>query len=294
MLNLQVTEAYPIGQVSSSRKLDRGNSAETYQIQSEKGSFILKSMATLKEAEFEYRLHEHLKKVDHLRVPKIHLTSNHHFAVLIESTYFQLQSFIPSTVDTPSIANWVDAFFRLQKGLASFEWKESDRLDRFSLEDTWKQVYQSWKAHSIKELEWLEQTVAELSVFDNLKPSWIHGDLGKWNTLYNGRDEQLAFIDFGEARRGHPYFDFAALLTSYAPNPQDTILFHPYLNEVIQEYEKHFPVNFELLNQFIRLWFVRGIVAAGIHSPYGDIFKESLQGYEEYFKRKTGANLWRC
>lgn len=38
----------------------------------------------------------------------------------------------------------------------------------------------------------------------------IHGDLGPWN-LVQCEDGRLMVIDFGEARTGDPYFDYAAL-----------------------------------------------------------------------------------
>lgn len=38
----------------------------------------------------------------------------------------------------------------------------------------------------------------------------IHGDLGPWNMLCS-EDGALFAIDFGEARQGNPYFDFATL-----------------------------------------------------------------------------------
>ena len=39
----------------------------------------------------------------------------------------------------------------------------------------------------------------------------IHGDLGPWNML-QCEDGRLVVIDFGEAKFGNPYFDYATLL----------------------------------------------------------------------------------
>ncbi|QTD40189.1 aminoglycoside phosphotransferase family protein [Sporosarcina sp. Te-1] len=286
MIKSQISDAFPIGHVKSMSKMDRGNTADTYKIETDKGYFIAKTIATLNDAEFEYRLHHHFREKGIANTPMIQVTVDQEFAALIEGTYYQLQTYIVSTSSIPSTATWVRSIVQLLKAFSTFEITNHERLDRFSLLDEWNRSFESWRNYSEREYEWLAQRVDELHHFDNWKSTWIHGDLGSWNTLYNDVDDQLVFIDFGEARMGHPYFDFAALLTSFSPHPKHKMLFYQYVTTVLKEYEKYDCPDYETLYQFIRLWLVRGIVAAGVTSSYWTHFKEAVIGYEDFFTRK--------
>lgn len=47
-------------------------------------------------------------------------------------------------------------------------------------------------------------------LLDQAQEAWVHGDLGRWNLL-TMTNKQVGVIDFGQARRGPRFLDFAAL-----------------------------------------------------------------------------------
>lgn len=67
-----------------------------------------------------------------------------------------------------------------------------------------------------------------------LPEGMIHGDLGPWNLLLC-EDGRLRVIDFGEARRGDPYFDYASLfggVINHTPAEQRKAVCGEFLREL--------------------------------------------------------------
>ena len=110
------------------------------------------------------------------------------------------------------------------------------------------------------EAQTLRQLAARLRPLEDERVQLIHGDLGVWNMLRT-RDG-VAFIDFGEARQGHPYMDIAASMTSLLSLEQDgtrlasdaSLFLESYVSEVG-------PVNQPLLADYVSLWQLRGVLA---------------------------------
>ena len=110
------------------------------------------------------------------------------------------------------------------------------------------------------EAQTLHQLAARLRPLEDERVQLIHGDLGVWNMLRT-RDG-VAFIDFGEARQGHPYMDIAAAMTSLLSLEQDgtrlasdaSLFLESYVSEVG-------PVNQPLLADYVSLWQLRGVLA---------------------------------
>ncbi|MBK3494197.1 phosphotransferase [Viridibacillus sp. YIM B01967] len=134
---------------------------------------------------------------------------------------------------------------------------KKDRCDTLA---TWTAIKNNWgNVQQFPTRTDMELLIRELVNRTSLETQWIHGDLGIWNTLYNG---ELFIIDFGEARMGHPYFDLAAILTSNAPaHCNDDELRH-YINHFVAFYSKVETIDIHLLNDFISLWFIRGVLTA--------------------------------
>lgn len=110
------------------------------------------------------------------------------------------------------------------------------------------------------EAQTLHQLAARLRPLEDERVQLIHGDLGVWNMLRT-RDG-VAFIDFGEARQGHPYMDIAASMTSLLSLEQDgtrlasdaSLFLESYVSEVG-------PVNQPLLADYVSVWQLRGVLA---------------------------------
>ena len=101
--------------------------------------------------------------------------------------------------------------------------------------------------------------------YQNIKNTFIHGDLGKWNLLYNS--PKVYIIDFGEVRKGDNHFDVAAILTPMIGFDLSEEFTCKYLRAFHEQY-KNYMENFqwEKLQKNIQLWILRGIFALLLHS----------------------------
>ncbi len=112
----------------------------------------------------------------------------------------------------------------------------------------------------------IARTVAELThALADL--GLIHGDLGLWN-MVEVNDGSIAVIDFGEARPGDPYFDYAAALAgliNHTPPEVRATVCRTFLDELRPHRER--------LMEQLHAWAQRGltqwpdpVMAARFHS----------------------------
>ena len=115
----------------------------------------------------------------------------------------------------------------------------------------------------------LYQLAARLRPLEEARVQLIHGDLGVWNMLRT-RDGGV-FIDFGEARLGHPCMDIAATLTSLLSLEQDGKRLATdaslFLDSCASEAG---PVNRMLLTDYMNLWKLRGVLAEMVYRTDAD------------------------
>lgn len=110
------------------------------------------------------------------------------------------------------------------------------------------------------EAQTLRQLAARLHPLEDARVHLIHGDLGAWNMLRT--QERVAFIDFGEARQGHPYMDIAAAMTSLLSLEQDGTRLASDASLFLDGYASEAgPVKRQLLADYISLWQLRGVLA---------------------------------
>lgn len=148
------------------------------------------------------------------------------------------------------------------------------QADRFSLADMYKQLIENRVLDSLNLKDKLVNLVEECLAYKHDDNSYIHGDLGVWNMLFNGSDIYL--IDFGEVRRGNNHFDIAAVLTSTINLSQSNEELKENLKVFLSSYTEHFPdFDLDVLKENIKLWIVRGVLA--ILNEYG--VNEKSQGY---------------
>ena len=93
----------------------------------------------------------------------------------------------------------------------------------------------------------------------NIKKTFIHGDLSKRNLIYSS--EKVYIIDFGEFRQGDNHLDIAATLTSMINFKEGKEYVHKCLcvfHESYTNYMKDF--QWDNLQKNIKLWIIRGIL----------------------------------
>lgn len=114
------------------------------------------------------------------------------------------------------------------------------------------------------EAQTLHQLAARLRPLEDAQVQLIHGDLGVWNMLRT-RDG-VAFIDFGEARQGHPYMDIAAAVISRLSLEQDEMRLASDASLFLDSYASEAgPVNRPLLTEYMNLWQLRGVLAEMVY-----------------------------
>ena len=139
-----------------------------------------------------------------------------------------------------------------------------DTTDRFSLltlfeNSTWRNLQDTLLAQDVG-IEKFKAFCLSLVHLDQEKQQWIHGDLGTWNLLLDSGG--IKVIDFGECRKGSIYFDAAAIITSLLSSVKDQAECSEYIFLFLQSYAEHnVELNYDLLSKYIKLWFVRGILA---------------------------------
>lgn len=116
--------------------------------------------------------------------------------------------------------------------------------------------------------------------YSEKKNCYIHGDLGKWNLLFNG--SQIYLIDFGEVRSGNNHFDVAAVLTSTINwNLTETEILN-HLTDFSTGYRLNFnEFSWSSVNENITLWLTRGMIAIlaefGVNDSTSKYIKQNLE-----------------
>ncbi|MGE7918997.1 phosphotransferase [Viridibacillus sp. NPDC093762] len=256
----EIEYQYTLDKIESFEQMYQGQTSLTFKINTLSDCFILRSLKSNSEADFEFLLHQHLNaNCSREIVPVIHPTYEGSSYIQIEEQIFHLQSYIPPIKCDVQMEEWINVFFELRKALRSFE-SNHVRTNRFNTLITWEAIKESWSLDKrFPPVLEMEKNITKIVNRTSIEKQWIHADLGIWNTLFNN---ELFIIDFGEARIGHPYFDLAAILTSNAPTHYTINEIKHYIYRFISCYSKIESINLSLLKDFISLWFIRGALTA--------------------------------
>ncbi|MFE6169896.1 phosphotransferase [Viridibacillus arvi] len=263
----EVEYQYTLDKIESIEQMHQGQTSLTFKINTISDCFILRSLKSISNADFEFSLHQHINANRFRKiVPIIHPTYEGNSCIQIEEQIFHLQSYIASTKCEVHMEEWINVFFELRNAMSSFE-SNHVRTDRFNTLITWEAIKEKWSLDNrFPPVLEMEKKIKELVNRTSIEKQWIHADLGIWNTLFN---KELFIIDFGEARIGHPYFDLAAILTSNVPAHYNANEIRHYINRFISCYSKIESINLSLLKDFISLWFIRGALTAYKQKSFG-------------------------
>lgn len=262
---------YSIGNILMIEPINKGNTSNAIYILSDKGKWILRKLKNKNQGVSEYTISNILAN-DSI-CPRIITTKSNEGYSYYAGNYYNLQEYIQSQ----PINNDIETFEKLGKSLGilhntlKIDIDLIEQEDRFSLENLWNQTKSKWKDvqnylnYFSFNINNLESLIDEMILCQNIKNVFIHGDLGKWNLIYNS--EKIYVIDFGEVRKGDSHLDIAAALTSMVNFDLGkefvcerlSVFYETYVN-----YMKDF--QWDDLQRNIQLWTLRGILATLLYS----------------------------
>lgn len=266
-----VISNYYIENISKIEAINKGNTSNAIYILSDNGEWILRKLKDKNQGISEYTISNIL--INDSICPEIITTKSNVGYSYYQGKYYNLQQYIkPDTMK-----NDIETFKVLGRTLGILHNKLKDNMDiveqedRFSLKELWKQCKN--KCSNVeKHLDYLfsktsdiESFIDEMCSAENVKTTFIHGDLGKWNLI--NASKKIYIIDFGEARRGDNHFDIAAVLTSMMNFDFGNDFAYKCLCTFYESYISYMNnFQWESLQKNIHLWILRGILALFLYS----------------------------
>ncbi len=210
MMNFKyLCDRYHLGRFQCVTELNPGTSSQVWQLETNAGAFLVRTLNGKEQGEREWNIHRHLRERKFTAMP----------AILVpyfeqDGLWYQVQEFCPGRRPSPDRFGTAGRIAAMVTELILAEADCTvavDLPDRFDLASVWAERRLNW---SVLELPMCQseadRRVAELTELPLQNVQLIHGDLGLWNMLEEGGI--IRVIDFGEARMGDPYFDLASAL----------------------------------------------------------------------------------
>ncbi|WP_339216936.1 phosphotransferase [Ornithinibacillus sp. FSL M8-0202] len=254
-----VRNEYGVSSIEEITKIESGISSNAKRIVTADGNYILRRVKSVEQAITEYKISQELRH-DNLSSIII-LNQDNAPYIKLNNEVYNLQTEIPNLLEKDSIN-----FFELGKTIAIFHSRvqKIDGLfsqeDRFPLERMWNQVKVNPKFDATEYSGKLTKLVEQCLSYNHKDNYYIHGDLGKWNLLFD--KSNIYIIDFGEVRRGNNHFDISAVLSSTI----NWSLGDEQLFLQVRQFKNGYGSNFHqwnhaILRESFHLWFTRGMVA---------------------------------
>lgn len=245
--------------------------------------YIIRKLKDTKQAYTEFLISKELPDI----TPRILLSRHNLPYIKHELHIYNLQIYIENGKEYHGDTN----FFALGKTLAQFHSKTKnihgifENRDRFDLEkmllDLQEGEFNQFERKN-ELVAWVEQCLN----YEHSINCYIHGDLGKWNLLFN--QSKIYIIDFGEVRKGNNHFDLSAAISSNLNWSRGENEIISSLTEFRNGYISHFEsFDWNVLKENFMLWFTRGIVSVftrhGLHertTNYAKITMERMENIE--------------
>lgn len=254
-------DQYQLGRFRSTAELKPGTSSQVWRLDTDCGAFLVRTLSGREQGEREWNIHRHLRERDFTAMP----------AILVpyfeqNGLWFQVQEFVRGARPDPASTGTAGAIARMVKeltqALAHCPWVGG--ADRFDLAVAWQQGREFWSLlETPYTLHQAEDEISRCCAIPEQSAQVIHGDLGPWNMIVDEHGAVFV-IDFGEARMGDPYFDFASALGGLI-NHTSADLRQPVCREFLDELDSD---RGRLLEQ-LRLWVWRGLAQWAILAGNG-------------------------
>ncbi len=266
-----IASYYPIGNVFNVESIGRGNSSSAMKLSCSTGSYIVRKLCDLHQAQVESAVATALTGLS-ISPPFIPTQSGQWYTKWAGYYYNVQPDWWDDSEQSLSLPTWTELGHKLATFHSiSYDAKWPLQADRFDLVQQWKQLNEMSilmktapdLAESYRKLlGQLEDHLPSCLDSQQQYEGYIHGDLGIWNILITYHGAYL--IDYGEVRLGHSHFDIAALAASAID------LSHPEYarqqwNSFCAGYEAIRSIHSQQLYPQLQLWMVRGAVSLLLH-----------------------------
>lgn len=205
---------FELGGFRSAVPLNPGTVSQVWKLETDRGTWLLRTLTGKAQGRREWKIDRHLRSAGFHRSPAILTTAQGAPMTELDGIWYQVQEYCPGTRPDPAAPGIAGAIARTVKELtlALAHCPLIDGADRFDLAEAWQRGKGYWPLLETGiTLQQAEETVLRCCVIPEQDIQVIHGDLGPWNMMVDGQGA-VSVIDFGEARMGDPYFDYASAL----------------------------------------------------------------------------------
>ena len=201
--------AYNLGHVTKTIPMTNGKSSMAWRVESISRPVLVKTVPSTAQALLEFALTQAIQDVDSHLTPAILLTQAQQPFISVNRKIYQVQRFWEHHPSAPTLAAALSCYLKIRKGLDQFEydWQPQDPQP---LRQLWQKKHDKLQQTQPAIFVHLGTRIESLLLLDQAQEAWVHGDLGRWNLL-TMTNKQVGVIDFGQARRGPRFLDFAAL-----------------------------------------------------------------------------------
>ncbi|KRK12240.1 aminoglycoside phosphotransferase [Lacticaseibacillus zeae DSM 20178 = KCTC 3804] len=258
----RIVNAYGLGQIKKVTPMTNGKSGRAWRVETDMAMVLVKTVSDVARASLEFALTQAIQEEDRDVTPAILSTTDGQQFVTVDHQVYRVQSYWEQAAMKPSLTATLACYRKIRIVLDRFEYPCSPD-DSHSLDRLWKSqrvsLVQNWPGI----YEQLTPMIAQLEIIDRQQETWVHGDLGRWNLLPLA-NEKVAIIDFGEARRGPRFLDFAALFDSFMPREKNVVKVYRDRFCDLAGIEEH---DRRIFLETVQLWLAKGMLVAVEKAP---------------------------